>query len=79
MTDDRPYVYHVHAHDLDGLETAMRAALEAPIDSYIPPQMRFEAVCGYMADVLARDWKAEARLIVNGTYESQASDDRSIL
>jgi len=57
----------------------MRAALETPIDSYIPPQMRFEAVCGYMADVLARDWKVEAQLVLDGTDEGEASDDRSIL
>ena len=67
-------MYHVHAHDLEGLEQAMQAALQSPIDSYIPSHMRFETVCGYMADVLARDWQSEAQAIIDGRGDAGEAD-----
>jgi hypothetical protein len=64
MTDDiRPYVYSVHAHDIDGLRAAIKQALHNPIDSYIPEYMRFDYVVQRMADVLEMDWKGVARAL----------------
>ena len=52
----------------------MQAALQSPIDSYIPSHMRFETVCGYMADVLARDWQSEAQAIIDGRGDAGEAD-----
>ena len=57
-------MYHVHKHDLAGLESAIKAAKENPIEYFIPDHMRFDAVCEYTADALARDWKEEAREVL---------------
>ena len=58
--NSRPNVYHVHKHDLKGLEAAIKAARDTPIEYFIPDHMKFDAVCGYTAGVLGRDWRAEA-------------------
>ncbi|KAL7423893.1 hypothetical protein Q5752_001478 [Cryptotrichosporon argae] len=65
MTDlEPPYVYHVHAHDLAALASAVRAALDSPIESYIPDYMQFDHVTGRMADLLTTDWRAKAAIIL---------------
>ena len=58
--NSRPNVYHVHKHDLKGLQAAIKAAKDTPIEYFIPEHMKFDAVCGYTAGVLGRDWRAEA-------------------
>ena len=58
--ESRPYVYSVHAHDLIGLRRAVQAALTHPIDSYIPPYMRFDYACDRMAEVVEMDWLGKA-------------------
>ncbi|KAL1413657.1 hypothetical protein Q8F55_001436 [Vanrija albida] len=57
---EEPYVYHVHAHDIPGLKRAVKAALDNPIESYIPETMRFEWVTRRMAEVIDWDWRGEA-------------------
>jgi len=59
LTDISPYVYHVHAHDLRALRLAVQSALRNPIDSFVPPRMTWEAVCGYTASLLEHDWAKE--------------------
>jgi len=42
------------------LENAIKSAKENPIEYFIPEHMKFDAVCGFSADALARDCRAEA-------------------
>ena len=59
-----PYVYHVHAHDLDELERTIKTAIAHPIKSYIPENMRFDHVRRIMAGVVEDDWRGKAELIL---------------
>lgn len=61
--DTSPYVYHVHAHDLAALSNAVKSAMSRPIESYVPAHMTWKAVCDYTADLLEKDWRAEAQLM----------------
>ena len=61
--DASPYVYHVHAHDLVALSKAVKSAISRPIGSYVPAHMTWKAVCDYTADLLEKDWRAEAQLL----------------
>lgn len=58
----RPYVYSVHAQDLAGLQSAVRAALDNPIERYIPDHMRFEYVKDKVGELVEWDWREEARV-----------------
>jgi hypothetical protein len=60
----RPYVYNVHAHDLEGLKTAIETALNHPIDSFIPEYMQFDFVVRKMGEVIEMDWKAKAEALL---------------
>jgi hypothetical protein len=70
----RPYVYHVHAHDLDGLERAIKASIAHPIQSYIPENMRFNHVRRIMAGVVEGDWKGKAEIILQERISSREGD-----
>lgn len=53
-----PYVYSVHADDLPALAAAVEAALATPIDSFVPPNMKFDWVSARMAEVVEGDWRS---------------------
>ena len=65
--DISPYVYHVHAHDLVALSNAVKSALSRQIESFVPDHMTWKAVCDYTADLLEKDWRAEAQLLEDGS------------
>jgi hypothetical protein len=62
----RPYVYSVFAHDPKALKHAVKAALDNPIESYIPEYMTFDSVCARTAELLNMDWKGKGRKILRG-------------
>ncbi|ORY34622.1 hypothetical protein BCR39DRAFT_513651 [Naematelia encephala] len=65
MTDiEPPYVYHVHAHDLDELRTTVGEALAHPIESWIPDYMKFDFACERTREVIEGDWLDVARGIL---------------
>jgi hypothetical protein len=70
----RPYVYHVHAHDLNELERTIKIAIAHPIKSYIPENMRFDHVRRIMAGVVEGDWKGKAESILQGRISSGEGD-----
>lgn len=70
----RPYVYHVHAHDLGELERTIKKAISTPIESYIPEHMRFETVRQVMADVVEGDWRAKAEIILQERIKTGEGD-----
>jgi hypothetical protein len=70
----RPYVYHVHAHDLDELERTIKIAIAHPIKSYIPENMRFDHVRRIMAGVVEGDWRGKAELILQERISSGEGD-----
>jgi hypothetical protein len=72
-----PHVYHVLAHDLDGLREAVEAALANPITSWIPEYMRFDYVCERTASMIEHDWRSVAAGILaqrNITGEGELFD-----
>ena len=69
-----PYVYHVHAHDLDTLERTIKTAIAHPIKSYIPENMRFDHVRRIMAGVVEGDWRGKAELILQERISSGGGD-----
>jgi hypothetical protein len=69
-----PYVYHVHAHDLDGLEETIKTAIANPIKSYIPDYMLFDHVRQVMAAVVEGDWRGKAEDILRERVASGQGD-----
>ncbi|KAI0036919.1 hypothetical protein K488DRAFT_75693 [Vararia minispora EC-137] len=63
-TLDPPYVYNVFRDDREGFLNAIRAALENPIDSFIPEHMRMRAVEARLKDILEKDYYALAESIL---------------
>ena len=53
-------MYHVHAHNETGLEAAFEAALNNPIESFIPDYMKFDFILRKMDEILDGDWKSKA-------------------
>ena len=70
----RPYIYHVHAHDLEELERTIKTAIAHPIKSYIPEDMRFDHVRRIMAGVVEGDWKGKAEIILQERVTSAEGD-----
>jgi len=70
----RPYVYHVHAHDLEELERTIKTAIAHSIKSYIPEDMRFDHVRRIMAGVVEGDWRGKAELILQERMTSGEGD-----
>ena len=70
LTISSPYVYHVHAHDLPALQAAVAAARNTPIESFIPPHMKFEHVCERTAFMVERDWRGLALDVLEDRRES---------
>jgi hypothetical protein len=70
----RPYVYHVHAHDLNELERTIKTAIAHPIKSYIPDNMRFDYVRRIMAGVVEGEWRGKAQLILQERIASGESN-----
>ena len=70
MVIHRPYVYHVHAHDLDDLRNAILSALTRPILSFVPEHMTFDWVSNRMAYILDEDWKGKARKVLEYRLDS---------
>jgi len=54
---DEPYVYHVKRGDREGLASAIRKAMETPIDRYISPLMTNAALRERMRVLIETDWK----------------------
>lgn len=70
----RPYVYNVHAHDLEGLKTAIATAIAEPIESFIPDYMKFDFVVQKMGEVIEMDWKGKAEaLLAQRTAEGEGA------
>ncbi|KAK4686065.1 hypothetical protein P7C73_g4063, partial [Tremellales sp. Uapishka_1] len=63
-----PYVYHVQKNNREQLEAAIAMALENPIDRYIPPHMRKEAVQERHRTLIETDWRKRARDYVQREY-----------
>lgn len=61
---DPPYVYNVFKDDTEGFVAAVEQALANPIDGYILPRMKREAVEERLAAVLEHDWKKEAEALL---------------
>jgi len=70
----RPYVYHVHAHDLEELERTIKTAIAHPIKSYIPENMRFDYVRRIMVGVVEGDWRGKAEAILQERITSGQGD-----
>ncbi|TXT13321.1 hypothetical protein VHUM_00688 [Vanrija humicola] len=70
-----PYVYHVYKGDEEGLHRAVQAAVDTPIQRYIPPAMRFDAVLARHRDWVANDWHAEAKAYVAKKYKGRPETD----
>ncbi|KAG8923032.1 hypothetical protein FRC01_013317 [Tulasnella sp. 417] len=64
---DEPYVYHVKAGDRDGLERAVRKAMETPIEGFIPPYMKMSGVIDRMKVLLETDWRPTALVQMKAT------------
>ncbi|KAG9034476.1 hypothetical protein FRB95_013152 [Tulasnella sp. JGI-2019a] len=54
---DEPHVYHVKIGDRSAVERALRKAMDAPINRYIPAQMRIEALIERIRHLLETDWR----------------------
>jgi len=54
----------VHAHDLVELRSAVEAALQNPISSWIPTYMEFDYIVERMGEVVENDWRVVAAEIL---------------
>lgn len=61
---DEPYVYHVKVGDREGFERAVTKALDTPIERFIPPHMRMDALVERIRILLETDWTETAKRIV---------------
>ncbi|CAK5275238.1 unnamed protein product [Mycena citricolor] len=55
-----PYVYNVFKNDRDGFVQAIRDAMDHPIESYVPENMRIAAVEQRLGRIVEHDWREEA-------------------
>ncbi|KAJ7249496.1 hypothetical protein B0H12DRAFT_1019592 [Mycena haematopus] len=60
-----PYVYHVRAGDRDGFVSAIKSAVDNPIQSYVLERMKIGSVEYRLGKMLEHDWKAEAAEVLN--------------
>ncbi|KAJ7928213.1 hypothetical protein B0H13DRAFT_1597860 [Mycena leptocephala] len=68
-----PHVYNVFKDDEDGLERAVRAALDAPIlDRYILPRMELGAVQARVGAILETDWRSAAEAVLAARVKAAA-------
>lgn len=70
LISNSPYVYPVKAHDLAGLEAAVSAALNHPIESFVRADQTFDFVVDKMAEMLDDDWRVKAEIIVQSRIMS---------
>ncbi|KAL0952646.1 hypothetical protein HGRIS_006890 [Hohenbuehelia grisea] len=68
--EDPPYVYNVKKGDEDGLWEAVRQALDNPIDRYIIPAMRMDALKARLSVLVESDWRSKAEGVL---YERKQS------
>ncbi|KAJ7792353.1 hypothetical protein B0H14DRAFT_2470173 [Mycena olivaceomarginata] len=69
-----PHVYNVFKDDADGLEAALRAALEAPLrDRYILPRMELAAVQARVGAILETDWRGAAEAVLAARVKAAAA------
>ncbi|WWC87869.1 uncharacterized protein L201_002767 [Kwoniella dendrophila CBS 6074] len=66
-----PYVYHVQKENQTQLENAMKAAIENPIQSFIPPPMSKESVRIRHQTLVETDWKPWAIAAVKELWTGQ--------
>ncbi|KAJ7864644.1 hypothetical protein B0H13DRAFT_2069028, partial [Mycena leptocephala] len=68
-----PHVYNVFKDDEDGLERAVRAALDAPLlDRYILPRMELDAVQARVGAILETDWRSAAEAVLAARVKAAA-------
>ncbi|KAJ7936163.1 hypothetical protein B0H13DRAFT_2303882 [Mycena leptocephala] len=68
-----PHVYNVFKDDEDGLERALRAALDAPLlDRYSLPQMELDAVRARVGAILETDWRGAAEAVLAARVKAAA-------
>ncbi|KAJ7825071.1 hypothetical protein B0H13DRAFT_1658133 [Mycena leptocephala] len=68
-----PHVYNVFKDDEDGLERAVRAALDAPLlDRYILPRMELDAVQARVGTILETDWRGAAEAVLAARVKAAA-------
>ncbi|KAK8861557.1 hypothetical protein IAR55_002379 [Kwoniella newhampshirensis] len=66
-----PFVYHVQKGNGTQLEDAFRAALESPIDRYIPPNMRKDSVKERHRALVETDWMPWAEAAVEELFTNK--------
>ncbi|KAF7313364.1 hypothetical protein HMN09_00492100 [Mycena chlorophos] len=64
-----PMVYNVRKGDKQGLIDAVRAALDNPIDSFVPERMTLPSIETRMAALVDNDWEAEERALLRECRE----------
>jgi len=68
-----PHVYNVFKDDEDGLERAVRAALDAPLlDRYILPRMELDTVQARVGAILETDWRSAAEAVLAARMKAAA-------
>ncbi|KZP07285.1 hypothetical protein FIBSPDRAFT_875686 [Athelia psychrophila] len=57
---DPPYVYNVFANDLEGFVSAIKGAVDNPIQSFVLDDMKIQSVERRLHAILQHDWDGEA-------------------
>ncbi|KAJ7666069.1 hypothetical protein DFH06DRAFT_266483 [Mycena polygramma] len=70
-----PYVYHVFTHDYEGFKKAIADAMTHPIQRFIPDRMTNAALEKRLSAILERDWKTEARAVLDAQKASGKPQD----
>lgn len=55
-----PYVYNVFANDLEGFVSAVKGAVDNPIQSFVLDDMKIQSVERRLHAILQHDWDREA-------------------
>ncbi|KAE9391035.1 hypothetical protein BT96DRAFT_832632 [Gymnopus androsaceus JB14] len=74
-----PYVYNVKRDDTEGLWSAVRAALDNPIERYIVPAMTMESLKSRVAFVVEKDWKSQAEELLAERISSGSDEVRAFI
>ncbi|WWD16534.1 hypothetical protein CI109_100961 [Kwoniella shandongensis] len=69
-----PFVYHVQKGNGTQLEAAFKAALENPIDRFIPPKMRKSSVKERHRALVETDWMPWAEAAVEHLYTDKGNE-----
>nr|XP_018264695.1 uncharacterized protein I303_02872 [Kwoniella dejecticola CBS 10117]OBR86853.1 hypothetical protein I303_02872 [Kwoniella dejecticola CBS 10117] len=69
-----PYVYHVQKENHEQLEEAMKAAMDNPIDRFIPPPMTVKAVRERHRKLVETDWTPSAKAAVRALWTDKGKE-----